>query len=85
MNVTDHRVEPPDEDGPPFERLYAVEPDGVDAITPSHESKPRSSPPTDQPSSTMRPSVELVATTSLTATCVAPPTSTSSVGSSTTS
>ena len=64
--------------------MYAVEPEGVAAITPSHESVPRSSPPTDQPTVTIRPSVELVATQSFTAVCVFPPTSASSVGSSTT-
>ena len=53
--------------GPPFERLYAVEPEGVQQIRPSHGWEPRSSSPSVQPSSTIRPSWELVATTSLTA------------------
>src|SRR5690348_7853524 len=70
--------------GPPFERLYAVEPDGVEQMTPSHGTMPRSSPATDQESSTIRPSVELVATTSLTATWRSPSRASSSVGSSVT-
>src|SRR3954454_22374141 len=70
--------------GPPFERLYAVEPDGVEQIRPSQGSDPRSSPPIDQPSSIIRPSDELVTTTSLTAVQRSPPDSPSSTGSSTT-
>ena len=71
--------------GPPFERLYAVEPEGVEQMIPSHGTLPRSSPPTAHSSSTIRPSIADVTTTSLTATCAASPFSTSSVGSSTTS
>ncbi len=41
--------------GPPFERLYAVEPAGVAQISPSHGWSPRSSPAIAQPSSTIRP------------------------------
>src|SRR6185437_5435968 len=66
--------------GPPFERLYAVEPDGVEQIIPSHETTPRSSPAIPQPSSIIRPRVELVATTSLTATNALPSKRASSVG-----
>ena len=57
-----------------------MEPDGVEQIIPSHETTPRSSPPIAQPSSIIRPSVELVATTSLTATNVSPSSCASSVG-----
>ena len=42
--------------GPPFERLYAVEPDGVAQMIPSHGWRPSSSPPTASSSSIMRPS-----------------------------
>ena len=69
--------------GPPFERLYAVEPDGVEQMRPSHGTRPKSSPPIDHLSSTMRPSTPLVTTASLTAMCRCPPVSTSSVASST--
>ena len=68
MNVTAIASSPRTSTGPPFERLYAVEPDGVEQIIPSQGTVPRSSPATDQASSTMRPRVELVATTSFTAT-----------------
>src|SRR5215207_7068481 len=51
-------------------------------MTPSQGSSPRSSPPTDHASSTIRPSVELAATTSLTARASISPVVTSSVGSS---
>jgi hypothetical protein len=54
--------------GPPFERLYAVEPEGVEQMIPSHGTLPRSSPPTAHSSSTMRPSTAEVTTRSLTAT-----------------
>src|SRR2546421_1268746 len=83
MNVTASASRPRTSTGPPFERLYAVEPVGVAQIMPSHGTVPRSSPPTAQPSSTIRPSVELVTTTSLTATCRPPFRRTSRVGSST--
>ena len=72
MNVIAIASSPRTRTGPPFERLYAVEPDGVEQIIPSQETTPRSSPAIDQPSSIIRPSVELVATTSLTATNVLP-------------
>ena len=42
--------------GPPFERLYAVEPDGVAQMIPSQGCRPSSSPPTASSSSIMRPS-----------------------------
>src|SRR4051812_12043323 len=80
MNVIAIASSPRTRTGPPFERLYAVEPDGVEQIIPSHETTPRSSPAIAQPSSIMRPSVELVATTSLTATNSLPPSRASSVG-----
>src|SRR3989440_1505326 len=83
MNVTASASRPRTSTGPPFERLYAVEPVGVAQIIPSQGTVPRSSPPTAHPSSTIRPSVELVTTTSLTATCRSPFRLTSSVGSST--
>ena len=67
MNVIAIASRPRTSTGPPFERLYAVEPDGVEQIIPSHETTPSSSPAIAQPSSIIRPSVELVATTSLTA------------------
>src|SRR5919202_6055313 len=70
--------------GPPFERLYAVEPDGVEQMSPSQGWRPRSSSPIDHTSSTMRPSVPLVTTTSFTAARRSPPTRASRVGSSTT-
>src|SRR5439155_13147900 len=70
--------------GPPFERLYAVEPEGVEQIKPSQGRRPRSSPPTAYASSTILPSVELVAKTSFTAGQLSSPIRTSSVGSSTT-
>ncbi len=70
MNVIAIASSPRTRTGPPFERLYAVEPDGVEQIIPSHDTTPRSSPAIAQPSSIIRPSVELVATTSLTATNV---------------
>src|ERR671936_1079308 len=69
---------------PPFERLYAVEPEGVAQISPSHGCRPRSSSPIDHTSSTMRPSVPLVTTTSFTAARRSPSTRASRVGSSTT-
>ena len=72
MNVTASASRPRTSTGPPFERLYAVEPDGVEQIIPSHGTVPRSSPPTAHASSIIRPSVELVATTSLTATWRSP-------------
>src|SRR5262245_9975604 len=71
--------------GPPFDRLYAVDPEGVEQISPSQGSAPRSSPPIAHPSSIMRPSVELVTTTSLTACQVPSPAEASSAGNSTTS
>src|ERR687885_344641 len=70
--------------GPPFERLYAVEPEGVEQIRPSQGCRPRSSSPIDHTSSTMRPSVPLVTTTSSTAARRSPSTRASRVGSSTT-
>src|SRR5689334_22712511 len=79
MNVIAIASSPRTRTGPPFERLYAVEPDGVEQIIPSHETTPRSSPPIAQPSSIIRPIVELVATTSLTATNFLPSSSASSV------
>src|SRR3954447_9370244 len=82
MNVTASASRPRTRTGPPFERLYAVEPDGVEQIMPSHGIVPRSSPPTAHASSIMRPSVALVATTSFTATCRSPFRSRRSVGSS---
>ena len=42
--------------GPPFERLYAVEPDGVAQMIPSQGWRPSSSPPTASSSSIIRPS-----------------------------
>src|SRR5205807_4062902 len=66
-NVTAIASSPQTSTGPPFERLYAVDPEGVEQIRPSQGSTPRSSPPTAQPSSIILPSDELVATTSLTA------------------
>ena len=45
--------------GPPFERLYAVEPDGVEQMIPSHGWRPSSSSPTASSSSIMRPSEAL--------------------------
>src|SRR4051812_12944028 len=83
MNVTAIASSPRTRTGPPFERLYAVEPDGVEQIIPSHGTVPRSSPPTAHASSIMRPSVALVATTSFTATYLSPFRSSRSVGSST--
>ena len=81
-----HRVEPPDEHRPAAREVVARSSrSGVAQITPSHGWTPRSSPPTDQASSTIRPIAEVAQTTSLTATCASPSTSTSSVGSSTTS
>ena len=53
--------------GPPFERLYAVEPDGVATDHPVARGRPRFSPPSFEQSSIMRPGTELVTTTSLTA------------------
>src|SRR5262245_23049627 len=84
-NVSAMASSPQTSTGPPFERLYAVDPEGVEQISPSHGKAPRSSPPIAQPSSIMRPSVELVTTTSLTARQVPPPADASSAGSSTTS
>ena len=69
--------------GPPFERLYAVDPAGVAQIRPSHGCEPSSSPPIEYPSSIIRPSVPPATTTSLIATLVLPATVTSSVASST--
>src|SRR5205807_1586755 len=83
MNVTAIASRPRTSTGPPFERLYAVEPEGVEQIIPSQGTTPRSSPPTAHESSTIRPSVELVATTSFTATCRSPASSSCNVGSST--
>jgi hypothetical protein len=71
--------------GPPFERLYAVEPDGVEQMIPSHGCRPSSSSPTASSSSIMRPSEALETTTSFTATVRPSGCSTSSVGSATTS
>ena len=59
--------------GPPFERLYAVEPEGVEQIRPSQGCEPRSSPPIAQSSSIIRPIVELATTMSLTASQRSPP------------
>src|ERR671939_1346367 len=70
--------------GPPFERLYAVEPEGVEQMSPSQGWRPRSSSPIDHTSSIMRPSVPLVTTTSFTAARRSPSTRASRVGSSTT-
>src|SRR5262245_49865900 len=53
-------------------------------MTPSQGCTPRSSPPTTQPSSTMRPIADVAQTMSLIATAAVPFTSTSRVGSSTT-
>ena len=80
MNVIAIASMPRTSTGPPFERLYAVEPAGVEQIIPSHDTTPRSSPAIAQPSSIIRPSVELVTTTSFTATNVLPSSSASSVG-----
>ena len=44
MNVTAIASSPRTSTGPPFERLYAVEPDGVEQIIPSQGTTPRSSP-----------------------------------------
>ncbi len=71
--------------GPPFERLYAVDPDGVEQMSPSHGCRPSASPPTARSSSIMRPSEALATTTSFTATPLPPGCSSSRVGSSTTS
>src|SRR5579871_246557 len=84
MNVIAIASSPRTRTGPPFERLYAVEPDGVEQIIPSHETTPSSSPAIAQLSSIMRPSVEDAATTSLTAANVSPSRRASSVGCSTT-
>src|SRR5918912_1966350 len=84
MNVTAIASSPHTSTGPPFERLYAVEPDGVAQISPSQGWRPRSSSPIDHTSSTMRPSVPLVTTTSFTAAPRSSPTRASRVGSSTT-
>jgi hypothetical protein len=84
MNVIAIASSPRTSTGPPFERLYAVDPDGVAQIIPSHGTVPTSSPPIDHASSTIRPSVELVTTTSFTATWRWPFSFSSSVGSSTT-
>ena len=65
MNVTAIASSPRTRTGPPFERLYAVEPDGVAQIMPSQGCTPRSSPPIAHASSTMRPRIELSTTTSL--------------------
>ena len=54
--------------GPPFERLYAVDPEGVEQMIPSHGTLPRSSPPTAHSSSIIRPSTPDVTTRSFTAT-----------------
>ena len=62
------RFEPHISTGPPFERLYAVEPDGVEQMIPSHGWRPSSSPATASSSSIMRPSDALETTTSFTAT-----------------
>src|SRR6476646_1211616 len=80
MNVIAIASRPRTRTGPPLERLYAVDPDGVEQIIPSHETTPRSSSAIAHPSSIMRPSVELVATTSLTATNILPSRRASSVG-----
>src|SRR5690242_2628628 len=80
MNVIAIASSPRTRTGPPFERLYAVEPDGVEQIIPSQDTTPSSSPPISHPSSIIRPIVELVATTSLTATNVSPSSRASSVG-----
>ena len=82
MNVTAIASSPQTSTGPPFERLYAVEPGGVAQMIPSQACRPSASPPTDQASSTIRPTVALAATTSFTATRRSPSSSTSSVGSS---
>ena len=65
MNVTAIASRPRTSTGPPFDRLYAVDPDGVAQIRPSHGCTPRSSPPTAHASSTMRPLIALSTTTSL--------------------
>src|SRR6478752_9556077 len=80
MNVIAIASSPRTRTGPPFERLYAVEPEGVEQIIPSHDTTPRSSPAIDQPNSIIRPSVELVTTASLTATNASPSSRASSVG-----
>src|SRR5262245_1137421 len=82
MNVIDIASRPRASTGPPFERLYAVEPDGAAQMTPSHGTVPRSSPPTVHAISTIRPSVPLVETTSFTAVYRSPLSFASSVGSS---
>ena len=61
-----------------------MEPDGVEQIMPSQAVTPRLSPASEAPSSTMRPGMELVATTSFTAACGRPPTDAAIVASSTT-
>ena len=67
-NVSTIASRPHTSTGPPFERLYAVEPAGVAQIRPSHGCTPSSSPPIACPSSTIRPSVAPATTTSFTAT-----------------
>src|SRR5207237_10502132 len=80
-NVTAIASSPQTRTGPPFERLYAVDPEGVEQISPSQGTDPSSSPPIDQPSSIIRPSDELVPPTSLTAGHVATPAYASTTGS----
>ena len=55
MKVTTIASSPRASTGPPFERLYAVEPAGLAQIIPSHGCTPMSSPPSAHASSTMRP------------------------------
>ena len=44
-NVSTIASSPHTSTGPPFERLYAVEPVGVAQMSPSHGCEPSSSPP----------------------------------------
>src|SRR5207248_9645866 len=83
-NVSTIASSPQTSTGPPLDRLYAVEPCGVEQTSPSQRCTPRSSSPIAYASSTIRPIVPLVTTASLTAMYVAPSNATSIVGSSTT-
>ena len=82
MNVTVIASMPHMRTGPLFDRLYAVEPDGVAWMIPSASTVPSGSPPIAHSSSDTRPTSDVAATTSLTATAEPPECSNSSVGSS---
>ena len=83
--VTTYPSVPGTSTGPPADRLYAVEPVGLAAITPSHPSSPSDWPSTLHSTIAIRPAVALVSTMSFTPVSAPAPASPTSVGRSSTS